>query len=425
MTEANRDIYTNQLRFKKDLEYEFDRFYYTDNRKALRHGAMLLILVGFLMGIHGYFSKMSLYFVFNYYGAFVCAPIPLVVLTFFEGFRRFWQVYLVCFIWGLTYFALNIIADTMDSSDSFSNLYLIGQAFSVKILLFMAIFIGGRLKFFHAVFVECGIIGIGVGLMLVKLHVPSDLVLKKTLMDFIPALIGLLFLAYTLERSQRRVFLANHLLDIEKAKSEDLLSNILPDVIAERLKSNRGSIADYHEEVSVLFADFVGFTSFAANKSPGELVKFLNTIFSVFDHLVEQQGLEKIKTVGDCYMVIGGAPTPRHDHLQTLAYFALAVQSQIAQMSEEQGYFMQFRIGMHIGPLVAGVIGEKRLLYDVWGDTVNIASRLESHGVAGRIHVSAEVAHQLQDKFILTYRGPIEIKGKGILNTYFLDGVVL
>jgi adenylate cyclase len=228
--------------------------------------------------------------------------------------------------------------------------------------------------------------------------------------------------AYLYERSTREAFLANHLLGIERAKSDALLHNVLPHAIADRLKGSSDIVADDHANVTVLFADVVDFTPFCADKSAREVVGFLNDLFSRFDRLVEGNGLEKIKTVGDCYMVIAGAPTPRTDHAEAIAFFALELQAEARRVSEETCAIVQFRIGIHTGPLVAGVIGEKRFLYDVWGDTVNTASRLESQGVPGRIQVSEEVADRLKGRFALSYRGPVEIKGKGELEVWFLDG---
>jgi class 3 adenylate cyclase len=179
-------------------------------------------------------------------------------------------------------------------------------------------------------------------------------------------------------------------------------------------------IADDHPEVTVLFADIAGFTPWAAGKPAREVLEFLNRVFSRFDQLVEVHGLEKIKTVGDCYMVVAGAPEARADHVEAAARLALDLTAEARRISAESGAPIQLRIGIHTGPLAAGVIGEKRYLYDVWGDTVNTASRLESQGVPGGIQVSAEVAERLRGKFILEPRGTVELKGKGLVEAYLL-----
>jgi class 3 adenylate cyclase len=199
-----------------------------------------------------------------------------------------------------------------------------------------------------------------------------------------------------------------------------LLLNVLPARIAERLKHQEGIIAERFEDVSILFADIVNFTPMAAHLPPGELVEFLNRVFSCFDELVEKHGLEKIKTIGDAYMVAGGLPEPRRDHLMAISRLALDMQEQARKFQNPQGN-LSIRIGLHIGSVVAGVIGIRKFIYDVWGDTVNTASRLESHGAPGKIHVSEAVYLRLRDGFSFERRGAIELKGRGPIETYFLS----
>ena len=213
---------------------------------------------------------------------------------------------------------------------------------------------------------------------------------------------------------------AEEALRLEKEKSELLLLNILPGPIAQRLKYESGSIADSFAEVTVLFADIVGFTKLSTRVSPIELVELLNQIFSTFDRLAEKHGLEKIKTIGDAYMVVGGLPTPRADHAEAIAEMALDMQYAIAQFNHETSESFSIRIGINTGPVVAGVIGIKKFIYDLWGDTVNTASRMESHGIPGYIQVTADTYERLQDKFVLDERGIIDVKGKGEMTTYFL-----
>jgi adenylate cyclase len=209
-------------------------------------------------------------------------------------------------------------------------------------------------------------------------------------------------------------------LKVEQAKSEKLLLNILPAAIADRLKVNPQSIADGFAESTVLFADLVGFTELSGRVSPQELVARLNAIFSRFDALMEQHGLEKIKTIGDAYMVVGGLPAPRRDHARAVALAALDMQQAIAAINQETGENLSMRIGINSGPVVAGVIGIKKFTYDLWGDTVNVASRMESHGAPGQIQVSATTYALLKDEFEFEARGPITIKGKGEMLTYWL-----
>ncbi len=208
----------------------------------------------------------------------------------------------------------------------------------------------------------------------------------------------------------------------EQEKVEELLLNVLPPPIVSRLKHQQCSIADCFNEATVLFADIVGFTTIADLISPATLVDLLNEIFSSFDLLTQKYGLEKIKTIGDAYMVAGGIPTPRADHAEAIALFALDMQHAIASFNTQCGEDFSIRIGIHTGPVVAGVIGIKKFTYDLWGDTVNTASRMESHGLPGSIHVSETTYHILQDKFLFQARGAIDVKGKGQMRTYFLKG---
>lgn len=205
-------------------------------------------------------------------------------------------------------------------------------------------------------------------------------------------------------------------------QSDRLLLNILPEAIAERLKQDEHTIADSFEEVTVLFADLVSFTQLSGQISPHELVKQLNKIFSTFDRLAQRLGLEKIKTIGDAYMVVGGLPTPRTDHAEAIAQMALDMQQAINDFKQDDGQPFRIRIGISCGPVVAGVIGLNKFIYDLWGDTVNTASRMESLGVPDCIQVTADTYERLNYKFIFEKRGTIQVKGKGEMVTYFLKG---
>lgn len=206
----------------------------------------------------------------------------------------------------------------------------------------------------------------------------------------------------------------------EHDRSEGLLLNILPSSIATRLKSEKTSIADGFAEVSVLFADLVGFTELSARLPPAELVELLNRVFSELDDISERRGLEKIKTIGDAYMVAAGLPVPRPDHAHAIARFAFDMLDVVNRVSRSTGQKLSVRIGIHTGPVVAGVIGKRKFIYDLWGDTVNIASRMESHGVAGSIHVTEEVARRIGDEFEISEGRTISVKGKGEMSTHFL-----
>ncbi len=211
-------------------------------------------------------------------------------------------------------------------------------------------------------------------------------------------------------------------LAIEQARSEKLLLNILPQSIADRLKASDSRIADSHEAVTILFADLVNFTEISAGMPPSELVDLLNQVFSEFDHLSEKYNLEKIKTIGDAYMVVGGVPNARADHAIAVADMALEMQTVLADTAAKTGKNLMMRIGINSGPVVAGVIGSIKFSYDLWGDTVNVASRMEHYGLPGVIQVTETTYALLQHHYIFEARGAIKIKGKGDVEAYILKG---
>lgn len=215
---------------------------------------------------------------------------------------------------------------------------------------------------------------------------------------------------------------AEELLKKEQEKSENLLLNILPETIVSQLKSTKESVAESFETVTILFADIVGFTDWSGGLPPIELVNILNRIFCRFDELTEKYGLEKIKTIGDAYMVVGGLPQPMENHAVAIASMALDMLAVMAEFRRTTPYPLSIRIGINTGPVVAGVIGMKKFIYDLWGDAVNVASRMESSGEADRIQVTAATEALLHSQFVTEFRGEVEIKGKGIMPTYWLLG---
>jgi class 3 adenylate cyclase len=213
---------------------------------------------------------------------------------------------------------------------------------------------------------------------------------------------------------------AEEALRVEQEKSEGLLLNILPRMIAEQLKQDQSAIAEQFEEATILFADIVGFTPLSSSMPPTELVDLLNQIFSRFDRLTQRYSLEKIKTIGDAYMAVGGLPMPKSDHPEAIAEMALEMQREITRVTWNNTQPFRLRIGINTGPVVAGVIGVTKFIYDLWGDAVNVASRMESQGSPGRIQVSAATYKRLQQKYLFEKRGEIEVKGKGKMTTYWL-----
>lgn len=224
---------------------------------------------------------------------------------------------------------------------------------------------------------------------------------------------------HRLRRQEQAYFEA---LKVERGKSESLLRNILPVPIAERLKLGETTIVDSLSEVSVLFADVVGFTTLTSQVSSVALVRLLDDIFTGFDALAEAQGLEKIKTIGDAYMVVGGLPTPRKDHAEAVAELALNMLAFVEKGFGTTPTPIQLRIGLNTGPVVAGIIGRSKFSYDLWGDTVNTASRMESLSLPGRIQVTESVQLRLRTRYAFESRGLLEVKGKGQLPTWFLTG---
>jgi adenylate cyclase len=221
--------------------------------------------------------------------------------------------------------------------------------------------------------------------------------------------------------AMREVSRAEAAMEFEYLRSEALLANILPATIAARLKDPaRGVIADRYDDASILFADIAGFTERASQVAPADLVRFLDRLYTTFDRLVDKHGLEKIKTTGDSYMVVSGVPEARPDHVEALATLALDMAKAVRDLRDPNGQLVPLRMGMAAGPVVAGVVGARRFFYDVWGDAVNVASRMETTDPEGRIQVPQDVYERLRDGFILEERGDVEVKGKGLMHTWYL-----
>ena len=214
------------------------------------------------------------------------------------------------------------------------------------------------------------------------------------------------------------------LLEIERAKSERLLLNILPTAIAERLKQGERTIAKLYASVTVLFADLVDFINLARRTDPEALVSLLNDLFSRFDRIADVHGLEKIKTIGDSYLVVGGLPDIRANHAEAVAEMALEMLVALEDLNRERGTTLALRIGINSGPVVAGVIGRKKFTYDLWGETVNLAQRMQSSGLPNRIHLTADACELLREKFRFTERGTVDCKGLGKVHTCLLDGKI-
>ena len=251
-----------------------------------------------------------------------------------------------------------------------------------------------------------------------SINVPASIVSLLWLFN-LSASFTALWVMYRYTVAQRNS--AYRLLRGEQERAENLLLNILPRDIAAILKNEPHTIAKHFDGATVLFADVVNFTPMSAQMTPDELVELLNEVFSQFDILVEKYGLEKIKTIGDCYMVAAGVPRPRPDHAQALTRMALEMQAYVAAR-EFHGHKLSFRMGLNSGPVVAGVIGRKKFSYDLWGDAVNTASRMESHGEAGTIQITRPTYELVKDEFVCEPRGAVDVKGKGEMEVWHVTG---
>jgi adenylate cyclase len=269
---------------------------------------------------------------------------------------------------------------------------------------------------FLVVFVASGVAGSVLGF-------PSPVpVWFSTLMLALNVVVGgsMVFTLLAMFAKQREDALAA--LQVEHERAENLLLNILPGSIAERLNASQHTSADQFTEASVLFADVVDFTPRSERLAPAEVVGMLDRLFSYFDILAERHGLEKIKTIGDCYMVAAGVPVPRPDHARILALLALEMVDATSPGGAVGDLRLELRIGINSGPVVAGVIGRKRFLYDLWGDAVNTASRMESHGTPGKVQITDATHELLNDEFVCEFRGTVPLKGKGDVDTWYLLG---
>jgi guanylate cyclase len=232
------------------------------------------------------------------------------------------------------------------------------------------------------------------------------------------SMVVILFFKYFIDQREKTY----RLLHLEEQKADNLLLNILPREIAAVLKNENRTIADQFDGASILFADLVGFTPLTAELAPVEMVELLNEVFSQFDVLVEKYDLEKIRTIGDNYMVAAGVPRRRRDHALALAHLALDMRAYLDSRPKDNGRPVEFRIGINSGPVIGGVIGKKKFVYDLWGDAVNTASRMESQGVPGKIQIAEATYDLIKEEFVCEPRGVMQVKGRGAMRTWFLVG---
>jgi adenylate cyclase len=352
------------------------------------------------------FDRLKVIVAINAIDALAWGAVPLM--------HRFGPLAGTLLLAGSAYVSNFALTASLGSGSGIHLYYIAAAALSV---LFLGV---ERMALSVVVVVVGGVMFIGAQLFL---PFNTDLVPPETLIaNFVVSsvvsvgiLFGVVFYAV------RQIARAEAAVEREYARSEALLTNILPPAIAARLKQGKEAvIADSYDDASILFADMTGFTARAADTLPVKLVLFLNDLFSAFDQLVERYGLEKIKTTGDAYMVVSGVPEPRPGHAEAIAHLALDMCASVKAIAESSGRTLSIRIGISSGPVVAGVVGTKKFFYDVWGDTVNVASRMESTGAPGKVQVSEATFERLKEKFEFEERGEIEIKGKGKMRTWFL-----
>ncbi|HEV3475298.1 MAG TPA: adenylate/guanylate cyclase domain-containing protein [Actinomycetota bacterium] len=406
------------LRFSDPaLEAAFQADYFrhaiVNLRVALAGGAVLLAVWGIVL--HGQILAVQdrQFDVITRYGVFI--PLVLITfgLTFIRGFERVWEwvtvalatVLLLLFL----YSASQIL--TMPTEYGYVGLILI-TAFNYTLV---------RLRFVLIVFLTLVAVGIYIPYAVSAVYISGVTTLLAILFLTSFGALGCLA-AYRIERNQRVLFLRERQLDLERERSDNLLLNILPQAIVDRLKarSGDGRVADALDEVSVVFADAVNSTGEAAKSSPEEFADALDELFSKFDRIADRNGLEKIKTIGDAYMAVAGAPVPMEDNAAAAANMALEMIEEAGKCNWPSGVPVQVRVGVATGPAVAGVIGQRKFAYDIWGDTVNLASRLEANGEPGRVLVSWKTAERLEGRYEFGEPEVIDIKGRGTTPVRFL-----
>jgi class 3 adenylate cyclase len=337
-------------------------------------------------------------------------------LTFLPIYRRIWQPLLAA---GILLNGLAWVAHRALVGDARPDW---GYAGNMLILTFA--YVLSRLQFRYSALVGVALIAMhNVGAFLLTTE-PTESVIFGDYFLLITAFIGTIG-AYVLERSQRLLYLREQELEEARSRSDGLLRNILPVSIADRLKerdptADHGRIAQAYDEVTVVFADLVGFTDQSRRAEPPEVVAVLDEVFRRFDAIAERYGLETIKTIGDAYMAVAGVPESRHDDADAAARAALTMRDDVRELRWPSGDPMHVRIGMATGPAVAGVIGWRKFAYDLWGDTVNTASRMESHAPPGAIQVTERTSRLLGNSFVLERRTGVAVKGKGEMTTYML-----
>jgi len=368
--------------------------------------AAVTMTLGMLQAITG--DRVLYIGLINLVTAVVFLAIPLL--------HRFGTIIAALVFVVLAFASLTFVGTQIGTDSGVQFYYLVSASLAVLVLGVEHLVLAGT------------VVTIGAGLVIaMQFLVPQDTGIQpRWALDagFVIATAGACLMIFaTVWYSLREVARAEAAMEVEYNRSEALLANILPTSVAAKLKDPaHGVIADRYDDAAILFADIAGFTERASEMAPTELVRFLDRLYTTFDRLVDRHGLEKIKTTGDSYMVVSGVPTPRPDHVEAIAALALDMSRAVADLRDPRGNPVPLRMGIAAGPVVAGVVGARRFFYDVWGDAVNVASRMETTDPEGRIQVPQDVAERLRHAFVLEERGDVEIKGKGVMRTWYLVG---
>ena len=405
-----------RLRFSDpDLDREFRQQYDTAAvPQAVMVGIVGLVVVASFGVLDAIVVQGDVSGVFAIRFGIICPAVVVFILVLVLARERAWRLVqaamcAVVTVAAFGLFALPLVADVPTD---------LARTGALLTLMFLCAF--APVRFVWAMWTTL-VIFLGYQGLSVVQGIPWDIAVYNSFYIVAFIVVGA-FTSYTLERLRRREFLRERALEQERARSDALLHNILPKEIATRLRTEPGAIAEAADDVSVLFADIVGFTPFAEALPPDEVVKLLDGLFTVFDDLCGQHGVEKIKTIGDAYMAVAGVPRPDQDHAVSIAELALDMQAATVLFAEHWPGPLALRIGISSGPVVAGVIGHRKFAYDLWGDTVNTASRMESHGIPGRIHVSGTTHALLGDRYTFGEPQVTDVKGKGSVETYLLRG---
>jgi adenylate cyclase len=414
---------TSKLSFPREIEEQFQEDYYKNTRSSTRIALILGLFLYSLFGLLDMYaipiSKDTVWFI--RYGIVAPAIVFVLAASYSNLLQKYTQELMsaVVALSGLGIVAM--IAITKETE--------LGNRFYFTGLILISMWAYGllRLRFWHAVLANVAIlVGYEYASIMVKQLLGSENGLVLFTMHnffFIGANVIGIFTSYTLERYSRREFLQKYTFQEQRDQSDKLLFNLLPERIAEKLKQSNETIAEEFSSASVLFADIVNFTPISARFEPREVVDMLNELFSGFDQLVDKYSVEKIQVAGDGYMLAAGVPTPRKNHAVVLAHLALEMMEYVRRQKFLGGkHPIEIRIGLNSGPVIGGVIGRKKFVYALWGDMVNTASRMESHGAKGKIQITRATYELIKDHFECEYVGEIDVKGKGKLETWYLLG---